>query len=91
MILKIFLKKTTGGESGDPSFTHDISYYDADALCRQPHDDKEAFTFEVTKGDRAQRIYVLTKTHGYEILDKGVTIERYVTALPETRPARKTD
>ncbi len=98
MILKVFTKRTKGGEYINTSREWKEGLFEADNIrkkeeikrkdCELAECDifKDGFTFYlINKDDSRQIVLVNTDTQGYEILnDRGICIERYVTPVKVT-------
>lgn len=95
MILKVFTKRTKGGEYIETKREWKEGLFEANNIRKKEKIEKrdceiaecdvfkDGFTFFLINRDESQQIVLVnTDTQGYEILnDQGVSIERYVTAI----------
>lgn len=80
MILKVFTKRTKGGELIETGLEWKDGLYEGEAIKRKPSE--KGFDFLVVGKETDMTVIISTSISGYEILnDQGVVVEKYVTPV----------
>lgn len=85
MVLRIFIKRKTGGELCTKNYEHFEQLIEAPEILKSEIDPKlnsKGFKFTVKNfdGSEVREAYCPTDTHGFEIYDsRGTTISRYIS------------
>lgn len=94
MVLKIFVKKRAHGELCTDEFEYSKTFHEAAEITQKEVVEKgnlKTVIFSLKNTDGETWITgCSTNTHGYEILnDKGIVIERYVSAIRDSELPKK--
>lgn len=88
MLLKIFTKRTTGGELVETDLEWKDWYFEGQKIYKKPlmrgeegePQEQIGFEFLVVSNENSERVTFFSSMMGYELLnDQGVIVDKYVT------------